>query len=217
MIAGADSIDDMDLLRHGAMPALFGGIRAPSTLGSFLRSFTWGNVLQLEKVSRLLLADLARRAPLLPGKDTVAFMDIDSMQKRVYGHKKQGAAFGHTKIQGKSLLVRGLNALAATISTPLAAPVIAATRLRGGNAASARGAASFATASVAHRPRRRVHRDAGGAGGLGVLLRGVHRRRAPGRGVLLGHRADGPEGQGRDRGHPGDGLDTDPLPPRDLG
>jgi hypothetical protein len=149
MIAGADSIDDMGLLRHGAMPVLFGGIRAPSTLGSFLRSFTWGNVLQLEKVSRLLLADLARRAPLLPGKDTVAFLDIDSMQKRVYGHKKQGAAFGHTKIQGKSLLVRGLNVLAATISTPLAAPVIAGTRLRGGSAASSRGAASFATASVA--------------------------------------------------------------------
>jgi Transposase DDE domain group 1 len=148
MIAGADSIDDMDLLRHGAMPVLFGGIRAPSTLGSFLRSFTWGNVLQLEKVSRLLLADLAGRAPLLPGKDTVAFIDIDSTQKRVYGHAKQGAAFGHTKIQGKGLLVRGLNALAATISTPLAAPVIAGTRLRGGNAASARGAASFAAASV---------------------------------------------------------------------
>ena len=78
----------------------------------------------------------------------MAFVDIDSMQKRVYGHMKQGAAFGHTKIQGKSLLVRGLNTLAATISTPLAAPVIAATRLRGGNAASARGAASFATALV---------------------------------------------------------------------
>ena len=148
MVAGADSIDDMDLLRHGAMPALFGGIRAPSTLGSFLRSFTWGNVLQLEQVSRLLLADLARRVPLLPGADVLAFIDIDSMQKRVYGHKKHGAAFGHTKIQGKSLLVRGLNTLAATISTPLAAPVIAATRLRGGNAASSRGAASFAAASV---------------------------------------------------------------------
>ena len=148
MIAGADSIDDMDLLRHGAMPALFGGIRAPSTLGSFLRSFTWGNVLQLEKVSRLLLADLARRTPLLPGKDVLAFVDIDSMQKRVYGHKKQGAAFGHTKIGGKSLLVRGLNTLAATISTPLAAPVIAGTRLRGGSAASSRGAASFATQAV---------------------------------------------------------------------
>ena len=207
MIAGADSIDDMDLLRHGAMPALFGGIRAPSTLGSFLRAFTWGNVLQVEKVSRLLLADLARRAPLLPGKDTVAFLDIDSMQKRVYGHKKQGAAFGHTKIQGKSLLVRGLNALAATISTPLAAPVIAATRLRGGNAASGPRRRLLRHRRGDHRPRRRMQRDPGGAGGLGVLLRGVHRRRAGGRGVLLRHRPDGHQGQGRDhrhrRGRPG--------------
>jgi hypothetical protein len=130
------------------MPDLFGGIRAPSTLGSHLRSYSWGNVRQLEKVNRELLAELACRAPLLPGKDTVAFVDIDAMQKRVYGHRKQGAAFGHTKIQGKSLLVRGLNALAATICTPLAAPVIAATRLRGGNANSARGAASFAAEAI---------------------------------------------------------------------
>ena len=143
MAAGADSVDDMDLLRHGAMPMLFGDIRAPSTLGSFLRSFTWGNVLQLQKVHRQVLAELARRTPLLPGKDVLAFIDIDSQQKRVYGHAKQGAAFGHTKIQGKSLLVRGLNVLAATICTPLAAPVIASTRLRGGNASSARGAASM--------------------------------------------------------------------------
>jgi Transposase DDE domain group 1 len=148
MIAGADSIDDLDVLRHGAMPGLFGGIRAPSTLGSFLRSFTWGNVLQLGKVNRLLLAELARRAPLLPGRDVLAFIDVDSQQKRVYGHARQGAAFGPARIQGKSLLVRGLNALAATISTPLGAPVIAATRLRGGNAASARGAASFAAEAV---------------------------------------------------------------------
>jgi hypothetical protein len=70
--AGADSIDDMDLLRHGAMPGLFSGLRAPSTLGSFLRSFTWGNVLQPEKASRLLLAELARQAPLLPGGDVLA-------------------------------------------------------------------------------------------------------------------------------------------------
>ena len=122
-------------------------------------------MLQLEKVSRLVLAELARRAPLLRGAGTVAFVDIDSMQKRVYGRQKRGAASGHTKIQGKSLLVRGLNALAATISTPLAAPVIAATRLRGGSANPARG----------------VQWDAGGAGGLGVLLRGVHWRAQPGR------------------------------------
>jgi hypothetical protein len=86
MAAGADSIDDMDLLRHGAMPDLFGGIRAPSTLGSHLRSFTWGNARQLERVNRLLLSELAGRAPLLPGRETLAFVDIDSMQKRVYGY-----------------------------------------------------------------------------------------------------------------------------------
>jgi Transposase DDE domain group 1 len=161
MTGGADSIDDMDLLRHGAMDALFGGIRAPSTLGSHLRSCTWGNVRQLESVNRQLLAELATRAPLLPGADVLAFVDIDSMQKRVYGHKKQGARFGHTKIQGKSLLVRGLNVLAAVVSTPLSAPVIAATRLRGGNAASARGAASFAAGAIG---------TARGAGCTGTIM-----------------------------------------------
>jgi hypothetical protein len=124
MVAGADSIDDLGVLRHGAMPDLFAGIRAPSTLGSFLRSFTWGNALQLERVSRLLLAELVRVAPLLPGRDAVAFAGIDSVQKRVYGHKKQGAGFGHAKVKGKSLL------------------------LRGGSAASARGAARFAAEAV---------------------------------------------------------------------
>ena len=148
MAAGADSIDDMDVLRHGAMTEVFGGIRAPSTLGSFLRSFTWGNVRQLDAVARQLLAELASRAPLLPGADVLAFVDMDSMQKRVYGHAKDGAGFGHTKIQGKSLMIRGLNALAAVISTPLAAPVIAAARLRGGKAHSARGAASLAAEAI---------------------------------------------------------------------
>jgi hypothetical protein len=148
MIAGADSVDDLDVLRHGAMPGLFTGIRAPSTLGSFLRSFTWGHVLQLEKASRLFLAALADLAPLLPDRDVLAFVDVDSTQKRVYGHRKQGAGFGHAKIQGKSLVLRGLSVLAATVSTPLGAPVIAGTRLRGGTAASSRGAASFAGQAV---------------------------------------------------------------------
>jgi hypothetical protein len=149
MAAGADSVDDMGLLRHGAMDVLFGGVRAPSTLGSHLRSYTWGNVLQLEKAGREFLTRLSRQAPLLPGADVLAFVDIDSTQKRVYGHKKEGARFGHTKIQGKSVLVRGLNALIAAVSTPLAAPVAAATRLRGGNAPSARGAAGLAAQAVA--------------------------------------------------------------------
>ena len=139
----------MDVLRHGAMPVIFEGVRAPSTLGSFLRSFSWGNVCQLGKVSRLFLAELASRAGLLPGAGQLAFVDIDSTQRRVYGHKKEGAAFGHAKIQGKTVLVRGLSALVATVTTPDApAPVIAAARLRGGNASSARGAASLAVAAA---------------------------------------------------------------------
>jgi len=144
MAAGADSIDDMGLLRHGAMETVFGGVRAPSTLGSFLRAFTWGNVSQLQKAHREFLVNLARQAPLLPGAGTLAFIDIDSTQKRVSGYQKQGAKFGHTKIAGKSLLVKGLNPLAGVISTPLSAPVIGAVRLRGGNAVSGRGAASLA-------------------------------------------------------------------------
>jgi hypothetical protein len=59
MAAGADSIDDMDGLRHGTMGALFGGVRAPSTLESHLRCYAWGNVSQLEKASREFLAELA--------------------------------------------------------------------------------------------------------------------------------------------------------------
>ena len=161
MAAGADSIDDMDVLRHGAMPGLFDGARAPSTLGSFLRSFSYGNVRQLQKVNRELLAGLARRARLLPGADQLAFVDIDSTQRRVYGHKKQGAAFGHTKIQGKTVLVRGLNALAATVSTPQSAPVIAATRLRGGSANTARGAASLTAGAIG---------AARGAGCIGIIV-----------------------------------------------
>lgn len=148
MIAGADSIDKMDLLRHGAIPATFGGIRAPSTLGSFLRAFDHGNVGQLAAVHRRILAELAAQAPLLPGADTLAFLDVDSVQRRVFGATKQGAAFGHAKIASKSLLVRGLNALVATVSTPLAAPVVTTARLRGGNAGSARGAASLVTQAL---------------------------------------------------------------------
>jgi hypothetical protein len=152
MVAGADSIEDMDVLRHGALLALFGGVRAPSTLGSFLRSFTWGNVLQLQKVHRQFLAAPPR--PAAAGRGCAGVPRYRLAAKAVYGHAKQGAAFGFTKIQGKELLVRGLDVLAATICTPLAAPVIAGTRLRGGSAASARGAASMITRGPAPPARR---------------------------------------------------------------
>jgi hypothetical protein len=63
------------------------------------------------------------------------------MLRRVYGKKKQGVAFGHAKVGGYNVWLRGYNPLIATLSTPLSAPVVAATRLRAGNAGSARGAA----------------------------------------------------------------------------
>lgn len=136
MLAGADSIDDLDLLRDGAMGRLFDGIRAPSTLGTVLRSFTYGHVQQLDKVSAAVLAGLSVRVPgLLAGADAegIAFVDVDDTVREVHGYAKQGAAFGYTK-------VRGLNIQLATISTPTASPVIARARLRRGNTASAAGA-----------------------------------------------------------------------------
>ena len=134
MLAGADSIDDMDLLRHGGMDKVFTDVRAPSTLGSFLRSFTFGHVRQLDAVASRALIGLAEVVPgLLAGGDGLVMLDIDDTVKPVFGAAKQGAQHGYTK-------VRGLNAQLATISTAQAAPVIVAARLRRGAAASAHGA-----------------------------------------------------------------------------
>jgi hypothetical protein len=148
MVAGADSIDDLDVLRHGGMGRLFGGVYAPSTLGSFLRFFSWGHSLQLEAAARDLLSALAVRTPLLPDAGRLAFVDVDSLLRRVYGRAKQGAGFGHAKVGGYNLRLRGLSPLVATVSTAVSAPVIAATRLRSGSAASARAAASFVRLAI---------------------------------------------------------------------
>jgi hypothetical protein len=136
MVAGADSISDMDLLRHGGMGRLFADIRAPSTLGTFLRLFTFGHVRQLDAVAARLLARLARVAPILAGADQVSFVDLDDTVRETYGYAKQGTGRGYTG-------VNGLNALLATISTPTAAPMITATRLRKGSTNSVRGAAKL--------------------------------------------------------------------------
>jgi hypothetical protein len=143
MVAGADSIDDLDVVRHGAMPSVFGGIRAPSTLGSFLRAFTHGHALQLHAVHRKFLAGLAAHTPLLPGASQKAFIDVDSTHKRVYGRSKQGAEYGRFKG------IRTLHPLLATVCTPTSRPVIAAVRMRRGKAADSRGAPKFAGEALA--------------------------------------------------------------------
>ena len=133
MVAGADSIDDLALLRHGAMGKVFDRLYAPSTLGSFLREFRFGHVRQLDGVASRFLIGLAGRSSVLPGLDGTALVDVDDSIVEVHGYAKQGAGFGYSG-------VRGLNVLLATVSTAAAAPVIVAQRLRKGSCSSPRGA-----------------------------------------------------------------------------
>jgi hypothetical protein len=141
MAAGADSIADMDLLRHGGMSRLFTGIRAPSTLGTFLRAFRFGHVRQLDAVAARFLAGLARCCPLISSAEPVVYLDVDDTVRATFGYAKQGAGYGYCG-------VKGLNALLATVSTPSSAPVIVATRLRTGSANSARGAARLVADAI---------------------------------------------------------------------
>ncbi|NMR21732.1 IS1380 family transposase [Cellulomonas fimi] len=151
MAAGADSIDDMALLRHGAMGKIFTGAYAPSTLGSFLRAFTFGHVRQVDAVASRFLLALGEHTDVLgDAQDTARVMvDLDDTIIEVHGYQKQGAAFGYSG-------VRGLNALLATISTDQVAPVIAAQRLRKGSVGSPRGAARLATDTLALIRRSRL-------------------------------------------------------------
>lgn len=139
MVAGADSIDDMALLRHGGMSRVFARAYAPSTLGSFLRSFTFGHVRQLDAIASRFLIAIAGLTRLLGTSTTAepdtgyALLDVDDTIIEVHGHAKQGAGFGYCG-------VRGLNALLATLTTAASAPVIVAQRLRKGSTGSPRGA-----------------------------------------------------------------------------
>lgn len=99
MVLGADSIDDCALLRAGRTGRLLGGwVPAPSTLGTFLRAFTFGHVRQLDA---LLGETLVRawRAGAGPGEGRLV-IDVDSFVGEVCGRLKQGAAYGYTKVLG---------------------------------------------------------------------------------------------------------------------
>jgi Transposase DDE domain group 1 len=154
MVAGAGCIDDTRLLRHGGMGRLFHGAYAPSTLGSFLREFRFGHVRQLDAVAARATANLAAMTPLLPGADQVAYVDVDDTVKQTYGYAKQGTGYGYTG-------VKGLNALLATVSTPLAAPIIVASRLRKGATHSGRGAARLVAEALM---------TVNGCGGTGLVI-----------------------------------------------
>src|SRR5271155_3781449 len=138
MVLGADSIDDCDVLRAGSTRRLLGGwLPAPSTLGTFLRAFTFGHVRQL---ARLLAEALTRawRAGAGPG-ETRLVVDVDSFIGEVHGYKKQGAGFGYTKRRGYHPL------LASRAGTGEVLHV----RLRKGKANSSRGVLRFAEELIA--------------------------------------------------------------------
>ena len=164
MCAGADSIDDLDVVRSGGMKTLFAAVYAPSTIGTLLREFTFGHARQLDSVLGEHLGALCERVDLLPGAENRVFVDIDSLLRPVYGHAKQGASYGHTKIAGKQVLRKGLSPLVTTISTAESAPVIAGMRLRAGRAGSGKGAGRMIAAAIS------TARAAGATGPL--LVRG---------------------------------------------
>jgi hypothetical protein len=165
MACGADCIDDLDVIRSGGMKRLFANVYAATTLGQFLREVTHGHTRQLTSVLRAHLVNLVgQTAVLLPGLEQQAIIDIDSLLRPVFGHGKQGASFGHTKIAGTQVLRRGLSPLVTTISTADGAPVIAGIRLRAGKAGSGKGAASMVAEAI---------RTARAAGAVGeILVRG---------------------------------------------
>ncbi|MEX0705078.1 MAG: IS1380 family transposase, partial [Nitriliruptoraceae bacterium] len=149
MLAGADSIADVDVLRAGAGPELFDDGRAPSTIGTWLRGFIWASVRMLDRVSRRVLAR-AWQAGLGPDLDADLTVDFDSTICQTYGTGKQGARFGYTG-------VRGYHPLLATLADT--GEVLHA-RMRGGNAGAARGAGTFVRETC-----RRIR----GAGATGKL------------------------------------------------
>src|ERR687895_1524577 len=138
MVLGADSIDDADVLRAGRTRRLLGGwLPAPSTLGTFLRAFTFGHVRQLD---RLLGEALTRAwsAGAGPG-DGRLVVDVDSFVGEVHGYAKQGAAFGYTRQRGYHPI------LASRADTGEVLHV----RLRTGSANTSRGALRFVDELIA--------------------------------------------------------------------
>ena len=137
-LAGGDCIDDADVLRTGGTARALGGtVKAPSTLGTFLRSFRWGHVRQLDRVSRELLS-WAWAAGAGPGPGPLT-IDLDSTICETYGLAKEGARHhGYTGARGYHPLL----AVAAGTGDVLMA------RLREGRANTARGAAHFLRETV---------------------------------------------------------------------
>ena len=110
MLAGADSIDDLDVLRHGGVSKVFDGVRAPSTYGTFLRSFTFGHVRQLDAVHARVLAGLAVRVPrLLAGTDWPGWRSSmwTTRSVRSTATPSRAPTYGYSGVKGVNAADRG--------------------------------------------------------------------------------------------------------------
>ncbi len=189
MLTGGDCIDDTAVLRTGAASALFDGTRAPSTVGSWLRAHKWSNVRQLDAISRELLARLWAAGAGPQDLSAPLTIDIDSTIVEVHGRKKQGAAFGYTKVRGYH----------PQLATCAQTGQVLMSRLRGGSAGAARGAASFLTETVSRVRNAGATRAADRPGRQRVLLQGRPGRRREVRRPVLHHRPAGQADPRRDR------------------
>ena len=150
MLLGADSIDDCDLLRTGRTGLVTGHrVMAPSTLGTFLRAFTFGHVRQLDRVFGEALAR-AWAAGAGPGEERLV-VDLDSFVGEVHGYQKEGAAYGYTRELGYHPL----------LATRAGSDEVLHVRLRKGSANTQRGGLRFVDELIA-----RVRR----AGAAGEIL-----------------------------------------------
>jgi len=145
MVLGADSIDDCDLLRAGRTRRLLGGwVPAPSTLGTFLRAFTFGHVRQLDRVLDVALTR-AWAAGAGPGEARLV-VDIDSFVGEVHGYQKQGTGVGYTGQRGYHPM----------LATRADTGEVLHVRMRKGKAASPRGVLRFADELIARVKRASV-------------------------------------------------------------
>ena len=200
-LAGGDCIDDADVLRTGGTAGAIGCVvKAPSTLGTFLRSFRWGHVRQLDRVSRELLAR-AWAAGAGPGNGPLT-IDLDSTICETYGLAKEGAR--HHGYTGQ----RGYHPLLAVAT---GTGDVLMVRLRAGRAHTARGAAHFLRETVGRGAPRWGHRTTHHAGRQRLLhprrCRGLPQDECP----LLHHHTPAPKPAAAHRGHTRGGLDAGPL------
>ena len=164
MAAGADSIDDLNVIRSGGMKQLFGGVYAAATLGQFLREFTPATRCSWPRYCGLIWLTSSSTAACCRTWEQRAFVDVDSLLRPVFGHHKQGASSVTPRSPESRCCAAACPRWSPRSAPRHGAPVIAGIRLRAGKACSGKNAASMVAEAI------RTARTAGACGE--ILVRG---------------------------------------------